>query len=100
MLVTAVLAGPLAWLGFVELLAPTGGRTLLRVRPEAGALVGRRVTVASPSRVGRLILVDDLSVLVPPELADVDVGGLLARAGRLVSVSKQGLRYKLTLAGV
>lgn len=100
MLVTAVLAGPLTWLGFVDLLAPDGNPRLLRVRPEAGALVGRVVVMAAPSHEGKLVLGDDLSVLVPPEAADLDVHGLLSRAGRLVGAGKQGLRYQLTSAGV
>lgn len=98
--VTALLAGPLTWLGLVEVIAHTGRPRVLRIRAEAGVLADRRVTVDAAAQSGKLVVGDDLTVLVPPDAADVDVHGLLSRAGQLIDASVNGLRYRLTPAGV
>lgn len=99
-LVTAVLDGPLTWLGFVEVIPYPGQRQALHIRPEAGVLSDRHVAADTSERAGKLVIGDDLSVLVPPEAADLDIHGLLSRAGTLIDASMNGLRYRLTPAGV
>ncbi len=99
-LVTAVLEGPLTWLGFVEVIARPGQSQALRIRPEAGVLADRHVAADTSEQAGKLVIGDDLSVLVPPEAADLDIHGLLSRAGKLIDASVNGLRYCLTPSGV
>jgi hypothetical protein len=99
-LVTAVLGGPLTWLGFAEVVAYPGQSQALRVRPEAAVLADRHVAADTSGSAGKLVIGDDLSVLVPPEASDLDILGLLSRAGTLIDASMNGLRYRLTSAGV
>lgn len=99
-LVTALLAGPLTWLGFVKVSTQPGRPRTFRIRTEAGVLTDRPVTADASQQHATLTFGDDLTVLVPPDATDVDVHGLLSRAGDLIDASMTGLRYRLTPAGI
>jgi len=101
--VGALVAGPLAWLGLVDVAGGAGGGAAFRVRPAAGVLVGRGWVPDRPAAAaapGHLVVGDDLTVLVPAGTTDAAIHGLLARAGELVGAARDGLRYRLTAAGL
>jgi hypothetical protein len=93
-LVAALLEGPLAWLGLVDVVADRDGPRAFRVRPAAGVLMGR--PIGQPPNPATMILGDDASVLVPAGAADASVHSLLTQVGELVGGSAEGLRYTLT----
>jgi len=100
-LVPALLSGPLTWLGLVDVVAGADRGGALRARPAAaGVLAGREAAAESPASGGRLVVGEDLTVLVPAPTTDVAIHGQLARAGELVAASAEGLRYRLTPAGM
>jgi hypothetical protein len=93
-LVAALLEGPLAWLGLVEVAADRDGPRAFRLRPAAGVLMGR--PIGQPPSPATVIVGDDASVLVSSGTADASVHSLLARVGELAGGSAEGLRYTLT----
>jgi hypothetical protein len=93
-LVAALLEGPLAWLGLVEVATDRDGPRAFRVRPAAGVLMGR--PIGQPPSPATVIVGDDASVLVSSGTADASVHSLLARVGELAGGSAEGLRYTLT----
>jgi hypothetical protein len=94
-LLSALLQGPFAWLGLVEVVANQNVLRAFRVRPSAGVLVGR--PTAEPSKEAAAIVVgSDSSVLVPAGTTDADVHRLLTRVGEFVGGSAEGLRYRLS----
>jgi hypothetical protein len=94
-LLAALLDGPLAWLGLIEVGADKkDGTRAFRVLPAAGVLMGR--PLGQPPTLARVIVGDDGSVVVPAGTADVSVHSLLARVGELISGSADGLHYRLT----
>lgn len=99
-LVATLLTGPLTWLGCVEVIVRPDRTGALRVRRAAGVLAERGDAVESSARSGQIVVDADLSVLVPAGTVDAAVHGLLARAGDLVAASGEGLRYRLTPAGL
>ena len=100
----ALLAGPLTWLGLVEVAAPErteyGFPPAFRVLPAAGVLVEREVPAGAFGRPASLTIGPDLAVVVPPGTGDAEVHTFLARAGEIVHAGSQGLRYRLTAEGV
>jgi hypothetical protein len=97
-IVEAMLAGPLAWLGLVDLSFANGRPQQFAVRPAAGVLGYRAIDppeVSAPS----LTIGPDLVVQVPPG-ADSTTHSLLARAGELIEASPAGARYRLAPASV
>ena len=99
-LVSAILTGPLDWLGLVDVVSRADGSAAFCVRQTAGVLTDRGLAADAADRPGRLTIDDDLGVLVPAGTTDVAVHGLLARAGELIGASADGLRYRLTAAGM
>lgn len=96
----AQLRGPLRWLALVEVATAVDGRDALRVRPAAGALVGRAVQAEPATAPAGLALGDDLTILVPAALNDARVYQVLGLAGELVGADPSGLRYRLAVERV
>jgi hypothetical protein len=94
-LLAALLKGPLAWLGLVDVVAGRDGLRAFRVRPTAGVLVGRPIDRPAAT-LGTVIVGEDGSVLAPAGMVDPVVQGLLRRVGELVGGSAEGLRYRLS----
>ncbi|HUE76237.1 MAG TPA: helicase-associated domain-containing protein [Chloroflexota bacterium] len=94
-LVAAILAGPLRWLGFVDVQFEKEIPVAFRVRPQAGVLVDRDVPETIEDQT-KLIVRPDMTVLVPAGTSDVAAHSILARAGTIAEVSAAGLRYQLT----
>jgi hypothetical protein len=94
-LVAGILAGPLRWLGFVDVQFEKEIPVAFRVRPQAGVLVDRNVPETIEDQAA-LIVRPDLTVLVPAGTSDVAAHSILARAGTIAEVSAAGLRYQLT----
>lgn len=97
-LVSAMLHGPLNWLGLVDLGTEGNEPEVFRVTPGAGVVLGRCTPTGhlSPAWPGSLVVGDDASVTVRAGMPDGDVHTLLARVGQLVQGSAGGLRYRLT----
>lgn len=90
-LVSAMVLGPLAWLGFVE---PVAAPPLaFRVLPAAGALVERELPAAAGT--AALSVADDLTVRLPAG-ADAARHAFLARVGERVGAGAAGVEYRLT----
>jgi hypothetical protein len=98
-LVTALLSGPLVWLGLVDVVSRDN--QLVAFRPRAAARVLARGTLPADALAADAALaVDaDLTVHVPPG-ADLAVHSLLGRTGEVVQASGPGLAYRLTATGV
>jgi len=94
-LLAAMLQGPLAWLGLVEVVTNRAGPHAFRVRPSAGVLVDRPVAEPSTS-IAAIVVGSDGSVLVPAGTTDADVHRQLTRVGEFVGGSAEGLRYRLS----
>ncbi len=92
-LLGALLEGPLAWLGLVDVVAERDGLRAFRVRPGASVLVGR--PIVQPPTPAAVIVGDDASVLVPAGTADTAIHSLLTPVGEFVGGSAEGLRYRL-----
>jgi hypothetical protein len=99
-LVSALLTGPMQWLGLVWTAEQADGSSAFQVLPDAGILVDRRSGSDASQPADRLTIGDDLTILVPAGTTDVAIHGLLARAGELIEASASGLRYRLTASGM
>ena len=96
--VTALVAGPLHWLGLADLAGPADHPTAFRLRPEARLLRGDNVpeeVTLAPVDLG-----PDLEVGVATGYPDVELRELLSSAGRLLGTSDRILRYRLVPEGV
>ncbi len=98
-LVPALVGGPLRWLGLVVAIVRSDCSGAFLIRPEMDALTEREST-AGPESPAPVVVRDDLTVLVPARTSDVAIHGQLARAGELIEASGEGLRYRLTAAGL
>jgi Helicase conserved C-terminal domain len=97
-IIEAMLAGPLSWLGLVDLSPANDRPQRFAVRPAAGILGYRAIDlpeVSAPS----LTISPDLVVQVPPG-ADSTTHSWLARAGELLEAGSAGARYRLAPASV
>jgi hypothetical protein len=99
-LVTALITGPMRWLGLTEIAARGDELIAFRVRPWAATLAGQVVEEEAPA--GREPLTVEMDrragvpvVTVPAGSSDIGDRSLLARVGRLVEASPGGLRYQL-----
>jgi len=94
-LLAALLQGPLAWLGLVDLVTNRDGPRAFRVRPSAGVLVDRPMAEPATSRAA-IVVGNDASVFLPTGTADGDAHRLLTRVGEFAGGSAEGLRYRLS----
>jgi hypothetical protein len=99
-LIAMLIGGPLRWLGLVDAVIHQDRIGAFRVRPIASALTGREFVEETPERESFLSFDDDLTIRVPPRMADVSIHGLLASTGELVEAAADGLRYRLTATGM
>ncbi|HEX5417478.1 MAG TPA: helicase-associated domain-containing protein, partial [Chloroflexota bacterium] len=98
-LTRALLTGPLAWLGVVDVAERGPGDLAFRVQPGALALlIGDALAEeASPTAEASEILIDDdLAILVPSRTTDAEVYRLLGEIGEFTGITRDGLRYRLT----
>src|SRR5207237_9245993 len=98
-LVTALLSGPLVWLGLVDVISRDNQLVAFRPRAAARALARGTLPADALAAEAALAVDADLTVHVPPG-ADLAVHSLLGRAGEGVEASGPGLAYRLTAAGV
>lgn len=96
--VTALVAGPLNWLGLVDIAGPPDHPTAFRLRPESRLL--RRGPVPEETAKASIELGPNLEVRVVPGSADPALRDLLTAAGTLLDFSPKGLRYELKPEGV
>lgn len=95
-LLTALLGGPMSWLGLVEVRGGEG-QTLYRPLPVVGLFAGRWDEPAAGSIVVEPVEGGTMpSILVPAGSADTSVHVILAALGELVSISPAGLHYRIT----
>jgi hypothetical protein len=98
-LVPALIGGPLRWLGLVDAVIRPDRSGAFLIRPELDALTERQSS-ATQEAPAAILVRDDLTVLVLARSTDVAIHGQLARAGDLIEASGEGLRYRLTSAGM
>lgn len=105
-LVTAMLAGPLTWLGLVDTLGDEGKRLLsFRALPASQVLAGEvddAVAGQPPTETPPLVFDvapphGELTVTVPAGSPDPAIHTILSTIGELQQVSAEGLRYRLTV---
>jgi hypothetical protein len=105
-LVTALLTGPMHWLGLTEVAMRGDELVAFRVRLSAAALNGREVETPTPAGEGALsrdgLLTVEMDrrtglpvVTVPSGSSDGVDRTLLARVGQMIEASPHGLRYQL-----
>ncbi len=102
-LITAILTGPLTWLGIVETVAGRGNSLAFRVLPAVRAFNGEEVEAAigPPTPAPPLQFAFDredgtVTVTVPAGSPDPAVHTVLRTIGDLQQVSSAGLRYRMS----
>lgn len=95
--VTALVAGPLHWLGLADLAGPAAHPTAFRLRPEARLLRGGEM--AEEATLAPVALGPDLEVRVKAGYPDPELRDLLSTAGGLLETSASGFRYQLAPEG-
>jgi hypothetical protein len=95
-LATAIISGPLSWLGMVDVASAKGRPVAFRVRPAAATLVGREYAEQSDPPSTTLTVGDDLTVVMRAGGSDAAALQLLDHAGALVGASADGIAYHLT----
>jgi hypothetical protein len=99
-LVPALIGGPLRWLGLVDAVVRPDRSGAFLVRSEIDNLDRRESAAVEEHPPARIVVTDDLTVLVPARTTDVAIHGRMARSGELIEASGEGLRYRLTAAGM
>jgi hypothetical protein len=91
----AVLGGPLNWLGLVDVQQEAGRVRAFRVRPTAALLSGKQFDPGDLAAPGKVIVADDLSIVVPPGSASIAALAPVLNACQLTNAAADGLRYQL-----
>ena len=98
-LLHALLTGPFAWLGAVEVTERSPADLTFRVRPGANALLvgdALRKELLPVEAVSEILVDDDLSIRVPSRTTDPEVYRLLGETSELTGAAREGLGYRLT----
>lgn len=103
-LVVAILAGPLYWLGVVDLGYHNNRLEAVRLTPTGAFMLGRREALfeqqAQVAPQEAIKLQDDLTAMVMPGSAPIELYNLLGDIGQLESATPQHFFYRLTVDSV
>lgn len=99
-LVDAVLSGPMAWLGLVDVQQEPGGVTVFRMRPTATILSGKQLDPEDLIVPGKVTVDADLSIVVPAGSASIAALAPILHATELTRAADDRLRYQMTPNGI
>ena len=98
-LLHALLAGPFAWLGAVEVTERGPADLTFRVRAGANALLvgdALQKELLPAEAVSEIVVNADLSIRVPSRTTDPEVYRLLSTASEFTGATREGLSFRLT----
>jgi hypothetical protein len=103
-LITAVLTGPLAWLGAIDLGYQNGRLEAVRLTPTGSFMLGRRETLfEDPTTMEphqAIQLHDDLKATIVPGKAPTQLYNLLGTIGQLETATPQHFTYRVSASSV
>ncbi|MDQ3548164.1 MAG: helicase-associated domain-containing protein [Chloroflexota bacterium] len=98
-IVDAVLSGPMAWLGLVDVQQESRRITAFRVLPTAAILSGKQFEPDELAAPGQVSVDDDLAIVIPVGSTGTGALAPILQASELVRVAADGLHYQLAPNG-
>ncbi len=95
-----LLMGPISWMGLIDAARDAESVPLMRVRPEAGTLIGRSFATDGQQSQSGLRFGDEMSLILPFGSSDTELYARMTSIGQLEDVGSDGVRYRLSIPGL
>ena len=98
--VLGLLVGPIFWMGLIDVARDADSAPVMRMRPEAGTLIGRSFAIDGQQTRPGLHFGDDMTLILPFGSSDSELYARMTSIGQIEDVGSDGVHYRLSIPGL